>query len=77
MARETLACVPILEDYELVRRLRRRGRVVTADKPAITSGRRWQKLGLLRTTLINRLLVAGYRLGLDAHRMARFYAGKK
>ena len=69
------ADLPIMEDYELVRRLRRRGRVVTADKAAITSGRRWQKLGFLRTTLINRLVVAGYRLGVNPHRLARFYAG--
>src|SRR5262249_29278789 len=47
------ANLPILEDYELVCRLRRKGRVVTLSQTARTSGRRWQRLGILRTTLIN------------------------
>ena len=33
---------PIMEDFELVRRLKRRGRVVLADLPVLTAGRRWQ-----------------------------------
>ena len=42
--------LPIMEDYELVGRLRRRGPVVTLSEAAITSARRWQRLGALRTT---------------------------
>lgn len=65
--------LPILEDYELVRRLRRRGRVVTLSLPALTSGRRWERLGFLRTTWINQRVLFGYHAGEDPARLARLY----
>ena len=37
------ADLPIMEDCEIVRRLRKRGRVVTTSAAAITSGRRWRR----------------------------------
>ena len=69
------APLPIMEDYELVRRLRRRGAVVTLDAAAVTSARRWQRLGALRTTLRNLAMVAGFRAGVPPERLARFYRG--
>jgi uncharacterized protein len=67
--------LPIMEDYELVRRLRRRGPVVTLNAAAITSVRRWQRLGALRTTARNLAMVAGFRAGVSPERLARFYRG--
>ena len=67
------ADLPILEDYDLVRRLRRIGRVVTLQQPALTSGRRWKELGVLRTTLINKWMILGYRVGWPVHRLASTY----
>lgn len=67
------ADLPIMEDYELNQRLRKRGRIVTSSAVAITSGRRWKKVGLIRTTLINKLIIAGYHLGVCPHKLARFY----
>ncbi len=67
------ADLPIMEDYELIRRLRKLGRVVTADAPAITSARRWQQLGWLRTTVINQLVITGFHLGFAPDRLARMY----
>jgi hypothetical protein len=64
-----------MEDYELVRRLRRRGEVVTLDAAAVTSARRWRRLGALGTTARNLLMVAGYRAGVSPERLARFYRG--
>ena len=69
------ADLPIMEDYEFVSRLRRRGRVVTVAEPALTSARRWQRLGLLRTTLINQLIVVGFRLGFSPQKLERLYRG--
>jgi len=69
------APLPIMEDYELVRRLRRRGPVATLGAAAITSARRWQRLGALRTTLRNLAMVAGFRAGVAPERLARFYRG--
>jgi rSAM/selenodomain-associated transferase 2/rSAM/selenodomain-associated transferase 1 len=65
--------LPIMEDYELVRRLRKQGRIVIAPLPATTSGRRWRQLGWLRTTLINRLVMAGYHCGVAPERLAALY----
>jgi rSAM/selenodomain-associated transferase 2/rSAM/selenodomain-associated transferase 1 len=67
--------LPIMEDYEMVRRLRRFGRIVTTSQPALTSGRRWEKLGGARVTLLNQFIVAGYHLGVSPHRLAAFYRG--
>jgi hypothetical protein len=67
------APLPILEDYELVRRLRRNGRIVTVSLQAHTSGRRWERLGLMRTTLINQLMLIGFHLGWPAEKLAVIY----
>ena len=69
------APLPIMEDYELVSRLRRRGPVVTLSEAAITSARRWRRLGALRTTVRNVSMIAGYRSGVSPERLARFYRG--
>ncbi|MHC5034424.1 MAG: TIGR04283 family arsenosugar biosynthesis glycosyltransferase [Planctomycetota bacterium] len=67
--------MPIMEDYEMVRRLRRQGRVALVPAAVLTSGRRWERLGLLRTVLTNSLLVAAYRIGVAPRRLARWYRG--
>jgi len=67
------APMPIMEDWDLVRRLRQRGQVVTRPEPVITSSRRWKSLGAFRTILRNQCMVAGYRLGLSSECLARFY----
>jgi rSAM/selenodomain-associated transferase 2/rSAM/selenodomain-associated transferase 1 len=67
------ASLPIMEDYEIVRRLRRQGRVVTSRLAATTSGRRWKRLGWLRVTLKNQLMIAGFRFGVAPETLARFY----
>lgn len=69
------ANLPIMEDYELNQRLRKLGRVVTADAAAITSGRRWKRLGVVRTALTNKAVVAGFHLGVSPHKLARLYRG--
>lgn len=65
--------MPIMEDFELVQRLRRRGRIVTVPETVITSARRWKKLGLLRTMLRNQAMILGYFAGIRPERLARFY----
>jgi hypothetical protein len=65
--------MPIMEDFELVRRLRHRGRVVIAPLAVITSSRRWLALGLWRATLINQAVIAGYYLGVSPSCLANWY----
>ena len=62
-----------MEDFEFIRRVKRRGRVAIANAAVVTSGRRWQRLGLLKTTLINQAIIAGYRLGVPIEKLARWY----
>jgi hypothetical protein len=65
--------LPIMEDFELVRRLRRRGRIAMAPDAVVTSARRWQSVGPWRTTWINQRVVMGYYLGVSPERLARWY----
>ena len=65
--------LPIMEDVVLVDRLRKTGRIVTVPVRIRTSSRRWERLGVLRTTLINQAIVAGFLLGVPAARLARWY----
>lgn len=65
--------LPIMEDYDLVRRAGRLGRVVQARLTAPTSGRRWRTLGVTRTTIVNQAMLLGHALGLAPERLARLY----
>ena len=64
---------PVMEDYDLVRRLERVGRTACLPGPAVTSARRWKRLGLPRTiaswVLIRWLFIAGA----SPARLARLY----
>ncbi len=65
--------IPIMEDYELVWRLRRRGRIVLAPVSITTSTRRWKHLGVWQASLINQAAIAAYSLGASPSRIARWY----
>ena len=69
--------VPIGEDLLLVRQLTRRekARVVITKGAAITSGRRWKRLGPLKTTWINQLMLAGMAMGISSRTLRRLYRG--
>lgn len=67
------APLPIMEDFDLVLRLRRRGTVATLREYAVTSARRWREVGVIRTTLINMVMVAGFTCGVPAEGLSRFY----
>ena len=67
------ADMPIMEDRDLAQRAGRIGRVAIAPAFATTSPRRWRRLGVVRTTAINQLVLAGHRLGIPLDRLAAFY----
>lgn len=71
--------MPIMEDFILVRRLKRRGKIVIVPEPVKTSPRRWLHFGIFKTWLINQLIVIAYYLGISPDRLSRWYrreAGK-
>jgi hypothetical protein len=69
--------IPIMEDFELVRRLRKRGKLVTLQIPVYTSARRWKNLGIFKTTLINQMVIAAYFMGISPNIISRWYQRKK
>lgn len=66
---------PIMEDYEMALRMKRRGRTVIFPSAVTTSGRRFLQKGLLRTALINWRVVVAWRLGTAPERLAAIYRG--
>ena len=71
------ADLPIMEDYEFSARLRRRGRIVTVGEAALTSARRWETLGVVRTTLRNQWMLGAYHLGLSPQKLATRYRARR
>jgi uncharacterized protein len=67
------APLAIMDDYDLVRRLKKATRIGLAPGMALTSARRWQRRGILATWLCNQLMVAGFHLGVPSQRLARWY----
>ena len=65
--------LPIMEDFDLIQRLKRQGVIAIASGEVITSGRRWQKLGVWQTTTINQLVIAGYYLGISPTKLRNLY----
>ena len=61
-----------LKEHEGSDLLRRRGRIAILDQPVTTSGRAWQRAGVLRATAANQLVIAGYHLGIPSATLARF-----
>jgi hypothetical protein len=66
--------MPLMEDLELLCRLRRQGRVALVPCPVTTSARRFLEGGLVRQQMLNIGLVAAYLLGAPPERLARWYA---
>ena len=65
--------IPLMEDIALSRRLKRLGPPVCLSEKAVTSGRRWERGGIVRTTLLMWRLRLEYFLGADPARLARRY----
>jgi len=71
------ADLPIMEDFDLIRRLRRSGRIALAPDRVMTSGRRWRKLGPWKTTLINQWVILRYLAGSSPEKLAEFYRKRR
>ena len=64
---------PVAEDFILVKTLSRMGRVAIAEADAVTSSRRWLKLGVVRTTAVNQFILAGLAMGISSQTLSRVY----
>ncbi|MBW4613493.1 MAG: TIGR04283 family arsenosugar biosynthesis glycosyltransferase [Desmonostoc vinosum HA7617-LM4] len=69
--------LPIMEDFELMRHLKRLGRIVIIPTPVITSARRWLRKGVFKTTLINQIVIIAYLLGVSPAQIRSWYRQEK
>ena len=67
------AHLPILEDLDLQRRLRKRGRLARPPATVRTSARRFVNNGVVRQTARNVAILMGYFIGISPERLARWY----
>jgi rSAM/selenodomain-associated transferase 2 len=66
--------IPIMEDLELMTRIRKQGgRIHILKHKSVTSSRRWKKEGIAACTLRNWQIRLLYHLGVPADRLAKFY----
>jgi len=68
--------LPIMEDFEFIKQVKKMGGVAIAPGAVTTSGRRWDKLGVWQTTLTNQAIIAGYYLGISPVKLGKFYRSR-
>jgi hypothetical protein len=62
--------VALMEDLDLVRAMKGRGRIQVLPLAVRSSARRYLEDGLLRTVFVHLMALAAWRLGLDRERVA-------
>lgn len=68
--------IPLMEDIEITRRLKRAGRIACLRTRATTSARRWERDGVARTIALMWTLRLLYFCGADPARLHRWYYGR-
>jgi len=65
--------LPLMEDVDMVKRLSKVGSVVIHKDMAITSARRYEKIGLLQGVARNFIIITLYTLGVSESRLSAWY----
>ena len=65
--------IPLMEDVDLVERMKRLGRIVILETRALTSERRWGRKGLIYTAVLNQWIMFLYKIGVSPQKLARLY----
>jgi len=66
--------IPFLEDVELMQRVKKNGdKICILPQRVKTSARRWEKEGVLYTTLRNMFVVMLHRFGVSPNRLTKYY----
>jgi rSAM/selenodomain-associated transferase 2 len=66
--------IPLMEDLELSKKMKQAGEVACLQERVITSARRWQRNGVLRTVLLMWVLKLCHYVGVSPARLKAFYA---
>jgi hypothetical protein len=72
-AMDGFAAIPLMEDLDMCRRLRKRGRTVLLDPPIASSPRHAKRHGSWRTSIRNASLISLFHLGVSPERLHRWY----
>ena len=67
------SCMPICEDLDFFRRLKKKGPIVLLKEKAFTSARRWRAEGIVFTTLRNMVIAALFLLGFPPRVLSKWY----
>ena len=65
--------IPLMEDVEMSKRLKRSSRPLCISTPLTTSSRRWEQYGIFRTIFLMWRLRLAYFLGASPERLAKLY----
>ena len=66
--------IPLMEDVELMQRIKRRGdKICILTDKAITSPRRWEREGIIFCTLRNWIILTLYLIGISPRKLAKYY----
>lgn len=65
--------IPVMEDVDLMRRLKKSGKVVILGDKVKTSARRWEREGVLYSTARNLLMLTLYYIGVAPERLCKLY----
>jgi rSAM/selenodomain-associated transferase 2 len=70
--------IPLMEDVELMRRIKKKkGEIIILPNPVITSDRRWNLEGLFYTVLRDNIIIILYWCGMPAEKLVKFYPCQK
>ena len=67
------ADIPLMEDIDLSKRLKKRAAPACIRKRLVTSSRRWEQRGILRTVFLMWYLRLAYFIGVPVERLAMRY----
>ena len=65
--------IPLMEDLDISKRLKKLSRPCNLDEKLITSSRRWEENGIMRTILLMWRLRLAYTLGVSPEKLAHAY----
>jgi len=67
------AVIPLMEDIEISKRLKKFSSPLLCSQKITTSSRRWEKNGILRTVLLMWYLRLAYALGTSPQQLSKYY----
>lgn len=68
---------PIMEDFQLITKLKSISKITLIEVPVITSARRWLKKGIFKTTLLNQSIIIAYLCGVSPAQIRKWYRREK